>query len=173
MHSMCWRNPNDHSYIAGFDGECLKDVDGDIRTTCLVLQDFVQLMLDLFLEKYNGTISWEHKVTSLGQDSNKAWVECQTASGKQTIEGDYIVGCDGANSAIRKGLFGEDYPGFTWDQQIVATNVCPRTTLARFLLTSYRPTTTLSLMAMQMRTSSYIRRTSSWQPRSKTTVYIA
>ena len=135
MHSMCWRNPNDHSYIAGFDGECLKDVDGDMRTTCLVLQDLVKLMLDIFLDKYNGTISWQHQVISLGQDAEKAWVECETPSGKQTIQGDYIVGCDGANSAIRKGLFGEDFPGYTWDQQIVATNVCPAKTLVKSLLT--------------------------------------
>ncbi|EOO00965.1 putative fad binding domain-containing protein [Phaeoacremonium minimum UCRPA7] len=79
-------------------------------------------MLDLFLEKYNGQVSWEHKVTGLGQDENKAWVDVETPQGNTKVEADYIIGCDGANSQIRKSLFGNEYPGFTWDAQIVATN---------------------------------------------------
>ena len=34
----------------------------------------------------------------------------------------YVVGCDGANSMVRKSLFGREFPGFTWDSQIIATN---------------------------------------------------
>jgi 2-polyprenyl-6-methoxyphenol hydroxylase-like FAD-dependent oxidoreductase len=38
-------------------------------------------------------------------------------------EADYVVGCDG-DSIVRRKLFGEMvFPGFTWDKQIVATNV--------------------------------------------------
>ncbi|KAK7214894.1 hypothetical protein V2G26_002897 [Clonostachys chloroleuca] len=36
---------------------------------------------------------------------------------------DYVVGCDGANSVIRKQLFGADFPGYTWNLTIIATNV--------------------------------------------------
>jgi 2-polyprenyl-6-methoxyphenol hydroxylase-like FAD-dependent oxidoreductase len=44
--------------------------------------------------------------------------------GTDVVEGDYVVGCDGANSTVRRKLFGEMvFPGFTWDEQIVATNV--------------------------------------------------
>jgi 2-polyprenyl-6-methoxyphenol hydroxylase-like FAD-dependent oxidoreductase len=40
------------------------------------------------------------------------------------MEGDYVVGCDGANCTVRRRLFGEmEFPGFTWEEQIVATNV--------------------------------------------------
>ncbi|KAK5311057.1 hypothetical protein LTR93_011844 [Exophiala xenobiotica] len=35
---------------------------------------------------------------------------------------DYVVGCDGANSLIRSSLLGDDFPGSTWDLQIIATN---------------------------------------------------
>lgn len=39
-------------------------------------------------------------------------------------EADYIVGCDGANSIVRRNLFGDMvFPGFTWDKQIVATSM--------------------------------------------------
>jgi 2-polyprenyl-6-methoxyphenol hydroxylase-like FAD-dependent oxidoreductase len=125
LNTMCWRYPDDHRYMAGFDAsDVLTDVDGqDLRTHCYVMQDLDQLMLEEATEKYGVTISWEHKVLGLGQDDEKAWVEVETPTGKTTVEADYIVGCDGANSQIRRSLFGDEFPGFTWDAQIIATNV--------------------------------------------------
>jgi 2-polyprenyl-6-methoxyphenol hydroxylase-like FAD-dependent oxidoreductase len=38
-------------------------------------------------------------------------------------DADYVVGCDGANSTVRRLLYGDSYPGRTWEEQIVATNV--------------------------------------------------
>ncbi|KAL0954831.1 hypothetical protein HGRIS_003775 [Hohenbuehelia grisea] len=123
LNTYCWRRLEDHSVIAQFDLDVLKDVDGnDLRSTCLVLQDLDKLMLDEFVEKYGGTISWEHRVVGVGQDQEKAWVNVQAPDGPKKFEADYIIGCDGANSAVRKSLFGEEFPGWTWDTQIVATN---------------------------------------------------
>jgi len=95
----------------------------DLRMHTLVLQDLVKLMLDRVVEEHGGTVRWKHKVVGVGQDGEKAWVECETPEGRKRVEGGYIVGCDGANSAVRRGLFGEEFPGFTWDAQIIATNV--------------------------------------------------
>lgn len=123
LSTFVWRRFEDHGLITGFNVDALSDVDGqDLRTTCLVLQELDRLMLDEFLQKHNGTISWEHRVVGLGQDESRAWVDVETPQGRRRIEADYIVGCDGANSAVRKGLFGEEFPGWTWDAQIVATN---------------------------------------------------
>lgn len=121
--TMYWRRSDDFSIIAGMDTAVLDDVDGlDCRTCCLVLQDLLQLMYDRFV-KYGGEVKWLHKVTATGQDETKAWVDAETPEGNVRIEGDYLVGCDGANSIVRRSLFGNEYPGFTWDRQIVATNV--------------------------------------------------
>jgi 2-polyprenyl-6-methoxyphenol hydroxylase-like FAD-dependent oxidoreductase len=121
--SMMWRRLEDYSVIAGMDTSVLDDVEGlDIRTASLVLQDLDQLMLDEYL-KNKGEIKWRHRVVDIGQDEGKAWVDAETPEGRVRIEADYIVGCDGANSQIRRSLFGKEYPGFTWDKQIVATNV--------------------------------------------------
>lgn len=126
LNTMCWRNFEDHSYLAGFNSQVLSDVEGnDWRTVSYPLQDLDKLMLDMFLEKYNGEIKWLHKLTDVGQDADKAWADVETPDGKTRIEADYIVGCDGANSGVRRALFGDDYPGFTWDAQIIATNVSP------------------------------------------------
>jgi 2-polyprenyl-6-methoxyphenol hydroxylase-like FAD-dependent oxidoreductase len=135
LNGMCWRRFEDHSYIAGLNGRVISDVDGeDLRMTCLVLQELDKLMLDEFLEKYGGQISWQHKVVEVGQDDGKAWVDVETPEGPTKVCGDYIVGCDGANSAVRRGLFGNEYPGWTWDAQIVATNVSFSTTMQSSIL---------------------------------------
>lgn len=121
--TMYWRRPEDFSVITGMDTAVLDDVDGlDCRTACLVLQDLDQLMLDRFVE-HGGEVKWNHKVVSTGQDGEKAWVDVETPEGNIRVEADYLVGCDGAASAVRRSLFGTEYPGFTWDKQIVATNV--------------------------------------------------
>ncbi|KAI1867487.1 hypothetical protein JX265_007289 [Neoarthrinium moseri] len=123
LNTMAWRRYDDHTYITGMDGSILADVDGeDLRTTCLVLDELDRLMLDEFVTKYNGQVSWQHKVVDVGQDANSAWVVAETPEGQVKVHGDYVVGCDGATSQVRKSLF-DEFPGFTWDQQIVATNV--------------------------------------------------
>ncbi|KAL3484344.1 hypothetical protein BJX62DRAFT_248526 [Aspergillus germanicus] len=87
-----------------------------LNKLCLVLQREISQLPHV-------EILYSHKVTSLGQDADKAWVTVETPSGVQTLHAQYIVGCDGANSQIRRSLFGDwEFPGFTWDKQIVATN---------------------------------------------------
>lgn len=126
LNTLCWRNPEDHSYMAGFDcGAVLRDVDGvDLRTHCLALQELDALMLEEVETKYGGVVEWEHKVIGVGQDGEGAWCEVEVkGGGKKVVRGDYVVGCDGANSIVRRSLFGDEFPGHTWDAQIIATNV--------------------------------------------------
>jgi 2-polyprenyl-6-methoxyphenol hydroxylase-like FAD-dependent oxidoreductase len=133
LDTMCWRSSEEgNAYMAGFDaGRVLKGVlvDGvgevDLRTHCLALQDLDRLMLDEVVERYGGVVEWEHRVVGVGQDGEGAWCEVEVGGGKErkVVRGDFVVGCDGANSAVRKALFGDEFPGFTWDAQIIATNV--------------------------------------------------
>ncbi len=119
-----WRRFEDYSVIAGFDGSVLVDVDGqDVRTSCLAMQELDEIMLDLVVNKHGGAISWRHRVVAVGQDADKAWADVETPDGPKRFEADYVIGCDGATSTVRKSLFGSEYPGWTWDTQIIATNV--------------------------------------------------
>ena len=73
------------------------------------------------LQKHSSaTVHWGQQVVSVGQGNDKAWIEIE---GGKRLEADYIVGCDGGSSVVRKTLFGSSFPGKTWDCIIVATNV--------------------------------------------------
>ncbi|MCJ1416208.1 hypothetical protein MMC32_002543 [Xylographa parallela] len=70
-------------------------------------------------------LKWGHRVVDVGQDENSAWVIVKKQDGTQTrISGDFLIGCDGGTSQVRKSLFGDkNFPGMTWDVQFVATDV--------------------------------------------------
>jgi 2-polyprenyl-6-methoxyphenol hydroxylase-like FAD-dependent oxidoreductase len=57
-------------------------------------------------------------------DEKEARVVCETPEGKKVLGADYVLGCAGANSQVRKSLFGgKNFPGETLHSQIIATNV--------------------------------------------------
>ena len=111
---------------------------------CLPLNKLGRLLLD-HIEKYPAAkILWSHQVLGIEQNEKEATVVVKTNSGEKKFSADYIVGCDGANSIIRRSLFGDmNFPGFTWDEQIVATNVSPITRNLHRFITHLRNTACL------------------------------
>ena len=62
IDSMAFRRFADHGVLTGMDGRAVADVDGeDLRNVCLVLDELDRLMLDDFLRKHHGTVSWNHR----------------------------------------------------------------------------------------------------------------
>lgn len=118
---VCWRKP-DGSFIAGIDNDDMVTMD---RMICLSLQRVSQILYEHLTKHENALVKYGHKVLSLGQDKDQAWIDVEVENeGKKRFSADYIVGCDGANSQIRRSLFGDlNFPGRSWDEQIVATNV--------------------------------------------------
>lgn len=120
-NTVCWRKL-DGTYLTGLDSRVLGD-DPD-RMICLPLNKLGQIIYNHLNRCPSATVSWGQKVVSVGQDENTAWVDIDTPQGRKTLHAKYIVGCDGANSQVRRSLFGDlNFPGKTWDEQIVATNV--------------------------------------------------
>ncbi|OQE12789.1 hypothetical protein PENFLA_c062G00318 [Penicillium flavigenum] len=119
---ICWRKL-DGTYLGGIHNGVLGDHPD--RVACLPLDGLGKMLLRHLEQKTNAEIKWNHRVTDIGQDDDKAWVKVATDSGEVTIEADYIVGRDEASSQIRRSLHGDwKFTGTTWDEQIVATNVC-------------------------------------------------
>lgn len=78
----------------------------------------------------NIKVRWNTRVVTVGTDEKKgkgfvvAEVGVEGGSKQEErFECDYVCGCDGGNSQVRRTLFGNDFPGKTWDAQIIATNV--------------------------------------------------
>lgn len=66
------------------------------------------------LRRLPGTdIRFDHRVTSVRYDDDCATVTAQTSSGPVSIAGRYVVGADGARSAVRRSL-GVEFEGFTY-----------------------------------------------------------
>lgn len=100
------------------------------RMVCLPLNGLAQILLARLEKLPSATIRWQCKVVGLGQDDQHAWLDVATASGRERLYAQYIAGCDGSNSQVRRSLFGNAvFPGFTWEEQIVATNVRESSTL--------------------------------------------
>ncbi|KAH6995432.1 FAD-binding monooxygenase [Ilyonectria destructans] len=119
--SVCWRKL-DGTKIGGLDNEVWSD-DPD-RMVALPLNTLAKILYKHLQEQPMAKVDWSHRVCDIGQDCEKAWVVVEKLDGtRDTITADYIVGCDGARSQVRRSLFGENFPGFTWDKQLVATNV--------------------------------------------------
>ncbi len=117
--AVCWREP-DGTFIAGIKSR----FDIEFPMVCLPLDQLDILLLKHFLAAGDTEILWRHKVVSIEQDDNEARVHVETPEGNKTFGADYVVGCDGANSQIRRSLFGDfNYPGETLQKQIIATNV--------------------------------------------------
>ncbi|KAI1623356.1 putative monooxygenase [Exophiala viscosa] len=96
----------------------------DYRLHALPLGRLCALLKERIDGNPNVEIKYLHKVIRIDQSDESARVFVDTPQGEQLLEADYIVGCDGANSQIRRSLFGDgEFPGRTWGVQIVATNV--------------------------------------------------
>ncbi|KAK5704579.1 hypothetical protein LTR17_021775 [Elasticomyces elasticus] len=126
---ICWRKL-DGERICGYDRSLLHDggLDGDGLTVYWVGR--LCALLERELKSRTGVgVKWGHKVTSLKsglhRNDKSATIEVETPDGNSVTSytADYIVGCDGGNSTIRRLMFGQrNFPGFSWDVPIVATN---------------------------------------------------
>ncbi|KAK8927975.1 FAD-dependent monooxygenase terC [Metarhizium anisopliae] len=108
-------------------GEILVHIEGDGQSPDKPLLYPVHLLSNLLLERVlqqeTATVHMSHAVIDVGQSDDAAWVRVKSGDEVKRIEGDFVIGCDGAKSIVRKSLFGDDFPGFTWDKQLVVTNV--------------------------------------------------
>ncbi|OQV05092.1 FAD binding domain-containing protein [Cladophialophora immunda] len=121
-NGVSWRKL-DGTRLTGLVAKGVIPDDYPYRMVCYPLDRLGPLLLKHVQKLPNVQILWSHDVTSIGQDADSAWVEAETPGGTKHITADYLVGCDGANSIVRRRLFGDfEFPGFTWDEQIVATN---------------------------------------------------
>lgn len=93
--------------------------------TVLPIGEVCNIMLSHAEKNSKISVKWGHQVVNVGQDEDSAWAVVREKDGtEKKIIGDFLCGCDGATSQVRKSLFGaRNFPGKTWDYQLVSTNV--------------------------------------------------
>ncbi|KEF59448.1 uncharacterized protein A1O9_04292 [Exophiala aquamarina CBS 119918] len=117
-----WRKP-DGTLLGALDYAAVPEESSE-RMVALPLNEVSKIVLRQLQSIPAVEIKWSHNVVDVGQNDGEAWVDVETATGKQRLEADYVIGCDGANSKVRRALQGDwHFPGKTWAEQIVATNV--------------------------------------------------
>src|SRR5215216_6136041 len=101
-----------------------------------------------FIKSHNRDVLWKTELENFSQDAAGVTAQVKTASGEsQTINGKFLVGCDGASSPVRHGL-GLIFEGSTferlfyvadarvdWELPHDALHVC----LAREVFTAFFP----------------------------------
>ncbi|TPX17536.1 uncharacterized protein E0L32_003179 [Thyridium curvatum] len=125
--SICWRRVSDHKKLIDLDLSLVEDRPD--RMTIFPLGEMIKIMYRHCMERGRGLIEvkFNHEVTSVGQDENTAWVDVDIKGSGSTerarFSADYVVGCDGASSAVRHSLFGRTWPGQTLPYRFVVQNV--------------------------------------------------
>lgn len=124
---ICWRNVQTGEKLTGIDLSVTSNEPD--RMTVLPLNEILQIMLRHCQEKYKDLVDvrFNHKVVDAGQNEAKAWaiVKIGIPGNEKTekFEADYLIGCDGGQSTVRKCLFGRNWPGETFDSRLIVQNV--------------------------------------------------
>ena len=123
----------EETVLTGSDGDVMNDEPD--RLICLPLNNLGKILYKHVSAEPLATISWNHMVTAIGQDDDKAWVDVATPESPSRLEAAYIVGLmvPTAKSDVHYLETGT-FPGKKCDEQIVATNVCIASSVAEFTL---------------------------------------
>lgn len=119
LQTFSWRRLNGEAIATlRFSGE-------NAGLVALPVPELTRFLLDKLGEQSTAFVHFGHRVTNVGTTGEQGWVDVEVGStSAQKLFADYILGCDGGKSAVRKSLFGHNFPGFTWEEQVIATDVC-------------------------------------------------
>jgi 3-(3-hydroxy-phenyl)propionate hydroxylase len=104
--------------VADFDLGALAD-DTPYPYRLMLEQHKICYMLLDRLKAYPGNdVLMEHRVTTVLQDGAGVTATVETPSGTKTFRGDWMIGCDGGRSQVRKSMTVE-FSGFTYPERFL------------------------------------------------------
>lgn len=108
--------------IGRLDHRLVSDLTPYAYTLHLGQHDLARLVLRHFAQLPATQIQWNTAFESLQQKGDTVSVHLRTAQGSKDVDFDWVVGADGARSAVRHAM-GVTFDGFTWPETFMATNV--------------------------------------------------
>jgi 3-(3-hydroxy-phenyl)propionate hydroxylase len=106
------------SVVAEFDLGLLKD---EIRFPFVLQYEQYKLTASIAAEYANTgdfDVRFSHGVTGLRETTNGVSLEIEGPGGSETLAADYVIGCDGGRSTVRR-LAGIDFEGFTYPERFI------------------------------------------------------
>jgi 3-(3-hydroxy-phenyl)propionate hydroxylase len=107
-----------HSVVAEFDLGLMQD---EFRFPFVLQYEQYKLTASIAAEYANASdfdVRFSHAVTGLAETADGVDVEVRSPSGVERIRADYVVGCDGGRSTVRK-LAGIEFEGFTYPERFI------------------------------------------------------
>lgn len=89
------------------------DLKYDFMATNMGQDDLAQIILEHAQKLESFEITWSHRFVGLKQDETGATVCTVTPMGEKFFTADYVIGCDGGGSAVRRSLC-IPFEGHTW-----------------------------------------------------------
>jgi 4,5-epoxidase len=88
----------------------------------LISQAEIEAQLRRRLAELGGEVSWDHEVVAAIQDGEGVEARARASNGEHSIRAGWLVGCDGAHSAVRS-LMGIDFEGRPFPETLVLADV--------------------------------------------------
>jgi 3-(3-hydroxy-phenyl)propionate hydroxylase len=104
--------------VAEFDLDLLKD---EIKFPFVLQYEQYKLTASIAAEYANAgdfDVRFSHNVTGLTQTADGLEVEVTSPSGVERLRADYVIGCDGGRSTVRK-LADIEFEGFTYPEKFI------------------------------------------------------
>jgi len=111
----------DRDLVYGFD---LLPEAGHRMPAMINLQQYYleEYLVEACLRTGRVDLRWKHRVAGLEQDGEQVALTVETPDGSHLLEADWVVACDGANSAVRR-MVGADFTGRIFQDRFLIADV--------------------------------------------------
>jgi len=89
-----------------------------------------EMLLARLAELPEVDLRWSHRLVGITQDANGATVRCETPEGERSLRVEYVVGADGAHSAVRHAT-GMGFPGHSFPDLFLICDIRARLSFPR------------------------------------------
>jgi len=109
-----------HSVVAEFDLNLLRD---EFRFPFVLQYEQYKLTASITAEYANADdfdVRFSHCLAGLSETADGVELEIDAADGPMQLRADYVIGCDGGRSTVRR-LAGIEFEGFTYPERFIKT----------------------------------------------------